>query len=273
MNSSNQEKRLTKDGRLKMDPVFLPGGTEIVYSVQETPTLLALMKLKLSDGSTERLHPAATTNEIEPSFSADGRVYCFVQSRGNLSLKLVIRDTRTNRESVFDPGGGFSGVRRPSMAPDGRRVVFGIPAPTGQVIDSVDAEGKDRRTLTQGGINNWPAYSKDGKYLAFSSSRDGKFDLFVMKADGSEVRRLTRGGAGMDCRPAWSPDGKRLSFTSNRDGNYEVYVIAADGTGLTRLTGNEERDDYSIWHPDGKRVVFVGERGGKFDLYMVEVPG
>jgi Tol biopolymer transport system component len=272
MNFSKGETRLTRDGRLKMDPVVLGGGTEIVYTLQETPTQFALVRLKTADGSTERLHPSATTSEFEATYSADGRMYAFVQSRGNLNLKMVIRDSRTNREAVFDPGGGFSGVRRPAMTPDGKRVVFGIPAATGQVIASVDAEGKDRKTLTQGGVNNWPACSPDGKQIAFASSREGKFDLFVMNADGSEVRRLTRGGAGMDCRPAWSPDSKRIAFTSNRDGNYEIYVIRADGSGLCRVTRNDERDDYANWHPDGKRLVIVGEREGKFDLYLVEVP-
>jgi TolB protein len=151
-------------------------------------------------------------------------------------------------------------------------VVFGLPSPTGQMIASVDAQGQDRKPLTQDGINNWPAFSPDGKQIAFASSRDGKFDLYVMSAAGLDVRRLTRGGAGLDMRPAWSPDGRRIAFTSNRDGNYEIYVIGADGTALRRVTRNDERDDYACWHPDGRRLVIVGERAGRFDLYLVEVP-
>jgi TolB protein len=274
MNSSRQgqARRLTHDGRLKMDPVVLGGGAEVVFTTQELPTRMSLMRLKLADGSVERLHPQALTSEFEAAFSPDGRYYAFVQSRSNLNLKLVIRDTKGNQDALFDPGGGFAGMRRPSIAPDGSRVVFSIPAPTGQVIASVDRQGRDRRTLTEGGLNNWPAFSPDGKRIAFGSSRAGDFDIHVMNADGSGLRRLTR-SPGLDMRPAWSPDGRRLAFTSNRDGHYQVYVMNADGSGLRRVSNHPERDDYPTWHPDGRHLVVVSERAGRSDLYLVSVPG
>src|SRR5579871_3976865 len=123
---TTSSERLTTDGRLKSDPVFIKNGEEIVYALQETPTLMSLMRLKLADRSVERFFPQATTNEFEPGVSADGRYCAFVQSRGNLSLKLVIRDLKENRDSVFDPGGGFAGMRHPSIAPDNSRVIFSI---------------------------------------------------------------------------------------------------------------------------------------------------
>jgi TolB protein len=273
MNSSETRlKRLTSDGRIKMDPCFSRDGSEVLYTVQERPTQLCLMRLKMNDGSVERLHPQAETSEFEATFSADGRVFAFVQSRGNLNLKLVIRDTRQNRDAVFDPGGGFVSLRRPSIAPDGSRIVFSIPGNNGQQIESVDAQGQDRKALTSSALNSWPAFSPEGKQIAFGSSREGDFDIHVMDADGSNVRRLTK-SPGLDMRPAWSPDGQQIAFTSNRDGNYEIYVMRADGSALRRITQNTERDDYAAWHPDGKRLVFVAERAGRSDLYLAEVPG
>jgi TolB protein len=262
--------RLTNDGRQKTDLVFLRGGDELAFTCQESPTLLALMRLRMSDRSVERLHPDATTNEFELTLSADNRYHAFVQNRGNLNLKLVIRDTQENRDAVFDPGGGFSGMRRPTATPDAGRIAFSIPGTGGQVIASVNRQGQDKQVLTKGAINNWPAYSPDGRHLAFSSSRDGDFELYIMKADGSDVRRLTT-SPGLDMRPAWSPDGKRLAFTSNRDGNYEIYVIHIDGSGLKRLTHHPERDDFPTWHPDGHRLAFVSERDGQCDIYMIPV--
>ncbi|MBY0527220.1 MAG: DPP IV N-terminal domain-containing protein [Gemmataceae bacterium] len=263
--------RLTQDGRMKMDPVFIKGGEELVYTLQESPTQMSLMRLKLADGSVERLHPQATNNEFEAAFTPDGRYYAFVQSKGNLNLKLVIRDTRQNKDAVFDPGGGFSGMRRPTFAPDGSRIVFSIPGNNGQQIHSVNAQGLDRKELTTSALNSWPAYSADGKYIAFGSNRDGDYDIYVMDAAGGNVRRLTK-SPGMDLRPAWSPDGKQIAFTSNRDGNYEIYVMNADGSQPRRVTNNTERDDYATWHPDVKRLAIMAERAGKFDLYLVDVP-
>jgi Tol biopolymer transport system component len=266
------EVRLTTDGRTKADPVFIRGGSEIVFTVLESPTQLSLMRLRLADGTVERLHPGATTSEFEAAFSPDGRYYAFVQSRANLNLKLVIRDTKLNRDALFDPGGGFAGMRRPAVAPDGSRVVFSLPNAAGQQLVSVDAEGKDRKDLTRAGINNWPAYSPDGKRLAFGSSRDGDFEVYAMDADGGGARRLTR-SRGLDARPAWSPDGRRIAFTSNRDGCYQIYVMNADGGGARPVRRTGEREDYAAWHPDGKRLVVVAEGGGRSDLYLIEVPG
>jgi WD40 repeat protein len=255
------------DGTAKFDPIVLPGG-DVVYTVLETPVQTRLVRLRPSDPTPTKLHPDATTSEFEATFTADGAAYAFVQSRGNLNLKLVIREPAAGREAVFDPGGGFAGVRRPTFHPRGERVCFAIPAPTGQEIASGGRDGKDRRTLTAGGINNWPAYSPDGSRVAFCSSRDGTFDLYVMNADGSGVRRVVELD-GMQARPAWSPDGRRLAFTWNRGGVYEVHAVNLDGTGRVRLAGGPERSDYPVWHPDGGSVVFVGERAGRFDLYRV----
>ncbi|MFO0795897.1 MAG: hypothetical protein U0804_00315 [Gemmataceae bacterium] len=265
MNSS-EPVRLTTDGAAKFDPVVLPTG-DVVYTVLESAVQMRLMKLR---GTTATpLHPDATTNEFEATFTADGAAYAFVQSRGNLNMKLVIRDA-AGRESVFDPGGGFAAVRRPSFHPRGESVCFAIPATTGQEIALVGADGKNRRTLTAGGINNWPAYSPDGGRIAFCSSRDGAFDLYVMAADGTGVRRVAV-LEGMQARPAWSPDGRRLAFTWNRGGVYEIHAVNADGGGLVKLAAAAERSDYPTWTPDGRAVVFVGERAGRFDLYRVGV--
>jgi Tol biopolymer transport system component len=263
-------RQLTRDGRLKMDPVFVRA-EEIVYTVQQSATLLALMRLRLPEGTSERLHPAATTSEFEPAFSRDGRWCAFVQSRGNLSLKLVIEDLQEKREAVFDPGGGFLGMRRPTIAPDGSRVVFSIPAGAGQELASVNLRGQDRRSLLTGGINNWPAFSPDGKQIAFCSSRERSFCLYVMNADGTHLRRLTS-GPGFAARPAWSPDGKRLAFTANRDGLYRICILGADGTGLQALSTDTDRDDYPSWSPDGRQVLAVREHNGRSDLVLLDVP-
>ena len=148
--SSSNAVRLTTDGAFKQDPVFLKGGDELVYTLLETPVQMRLMKLKIGEKASLKLHPDATTSEFEATFSADGSVYAFVQSRGNLNMKLVIREAGTGKESIFDPGGGFAAIRRPSMHPRGERVCFALPA-NGQEIVSVGRDGKDRKTLDRGG--------------------------------------------------------------------------------------------------------------------------
>lgn len=104
-----------------------------------------------------------------------------------------------------------------------------------------------------------------GDDIAFVSSRDGDYAIYVMAADGSNERRLTdeRGdistpaGVQFQTDPAWSPDGTRIAFASAREGSFDIYVMNADGTGTTRLTSTDENDQGPTWSPDGSRIAFA----------------
>ena len=97
--------------------------------------------------------------------------------------------------------------------------------------------------------------------IAFSSDRDGNFEIYVMSPDGSDVTRLTTNSA-RDFGPSWSPDGSKIAFWSDRDGNSDIYVMNADGSEQTRLTDNSASDQEPAWSPDGRRIAFVSSRDG-----------
>ena len=80
-----------------------------------------------------------------------------------------------------------------------------------------------------------PAWSPDGRQIAFVSDRDGNWEIYVMNADGSSQTNLTN-DLPDDTGPVWSPDGRQIAFVFCRDGSYEIYVMNADGSGQTRLT-------------------------------------
>ena len=271
--ASRSERRLTEDGRLKESPVFIgPAGQEIAYVVQESPTLLRALKMRLSDGHTEPLTPGWEKNEFEPTFSADGQWMATIQSRGNLSLALVIRPTTAANAAELRPEGGFCGYRSPAFTPDAQRVYYSFADEDHQAIYSVDRQGGDKKRIVQGpGHANWPSITPDGQQLVFSSSRDGNYELYTSRLDGSEIRRLTDSPR-QDIRPRVSPDGKWIAFTSGRDGNYEVYVVGWDGSPPLRITNHPERDDYPAWHPNSGQLIMVSERAGKHDLYVIDLP-
>jgi Tol biopolymer transport system component len=270
MSYFDEPQRLTHDGKLKLAPVFIASGTEIVFAVHESPNLVALKRLKLSDGSEERLHPEVAAHQFDAAFSPDGRFHAYAMSATSPQLVLVIQDTAEKKQSIFRPQDARATARYPTIAPDGSRVVFSLSDVGGQQIASVNVQGQDLKRLTQStGMNSWPAFSPDGRQIAFGSSRDGELDLFIMDADGNDVRRLSS-GPGRDMHPAWSPDGKRIAFTSTRDGDYEIYVMNADGSGQRNLTNHPGRDDFPAWHPDGRRILFVSDRDGRSDLYLVD---
>lgn len=263
--------QLTHDGRYKFCPVFTDAGHEIVYAELETPSLYRLKRLKLSDGSTEAVHPEATTSEFDPAFSVDGKVFAFLKTTGTLRVNLEIHERTGSKLGDVPPSGGFSGMRSPAVAPDRQYVVYSFAEKGRQHLFEVRVDGSEKRTLTDSrGINNWPSYSHDGREIVFGSSREGDFEIYRMPARGGDATRLTH-SAGQDSRPKFSPDGSRIAFTSHRDGNAEIYVMNTDGSSPRRITDSPDRDDYADWHPDGKRLVIVSERSGGHDLYLVSV--
>ena len=115
-----------------------------------------------------------------------------------------------------------------------------------------------------------PAWSPDGRLLAFVSARDTtrtpsspSEEIYVMRADGTGVRRVTNDPVG-GYAPRWSPDGRRILYSAwdAEESRVHLFVIAADGTNRTRLTRGAWDDFDAAWSPDGQRVVFVSNRRG-----------
>ena len=72
-----------------------------------------------------------------------------------------------------------------------------------------------------------PSFSPDGKQIAFTSNRDGNFEVYLMNADGSSLRRVTNHPE-RDDYPMWHPDGKRLVMVSEREGRHDLYLVSVD---------------------------------------------
>ena len=92
-----------------------------------------------------------------------------------------------------------------------------------------------------------PTWSPDGNIIAFASDRDGDLEIFVMNADGTEIRQLTDNV--VDSAPEGSPDGELIAFVSDRDGDLEIFVMNADGTAVRQLTDNDDTDTVPLWSP------------------------
>ena len=132
------------------------------------------------------------------------------------------------------------------------------------------AAGPIRRLTNDPADDWWPSWSPDGRHLAFASSRDDNYEIYVMGADGSNPRNLTNHSA-TDGEPSWSPDGRHLAFESFRDDNWEIYVMGADGSNLRRLTNHSAWDDNPFWSPDGRHLAFNSDRAGNWEIYVMEL--
>jgi TolB protein len=150
------------------------------------------------------------------------------------------------------------------------RFVNGARRESSYELYVMNADGSGKRRLARSplaGFRAVPAWSPDGRKLAFAMQVSGSAglcaragacnaEIFVINADGSGLRRLTR-NAVPDGDAAWSPDGRKIAFLSQGDGTgADVFVMNADGSdqrNLTRKPGNEVDP---AWSPDGRAIVF-----------------
>ena len=170
-----------------------------------------------------------------------------------------------------------------TIGPDGR-IVFTSVRDGDMEIYSMNADGGDVKRLTNRvGPDGGPFFSKDGRQIVFRGRslqpgpelddykallkgglwRPTSLELFVMNADGSNLRQVTSLG-GASFAPFFSPDGTKIIFSSNhhnpRGRDFELWLINADGTGLERVTWNESFDGFPMFSPDGRKLVFASNR-------------
>jgi TolB protein len=151
----------------------------------------------------------------------------------------------------------------PNWSPDGRRVALRwVPRDYDDtpllIIDTETSRILDLTKRT--GLRGFsPSWSPNGKRLVTAAKRrsDDRLGLYVMRADGAGVRRITPDGREAQYA-TWSPAGERIAFTYVVDGGFDLFTIRADGTGLRRLTtdGAGGQNNWAMWSPDGTRIAW-----------------
>jgi dipeptidyl aminopeptidase/acylaminoacyl peptidase len=116
------------------------------------------------------------------------------------------------------------------------------------------------------------AGGRDGEIVFRSDRDDGQPDLYLMKRDGSGVRRLTYLRTRTRA-PAWSRDGRTIAFAAEVGGDFDVYTVRADGSGLRRVTTSLGRDDDPRWTADGRLVFTRGPLECPCEIWITNADG
>ncbi|HUF25682.1 MAG TPA: hypothetical protein VMM18_01775 [Gemmatimonadaceae bacterium] len=185
-----------------------------------------------------------------------------------------------------------------TISPDGRRIVFTSMRDGDLDIYVMDAEGRNVRRLThEEGYDGGAVFSPDGTMIVYRAHHPGepgeladyrglrdaglvrpnRVEIFVMDADGSNKRQLTRNGAA-NFAPFFHPNGRQIVFSSNvhdRTGRaFSLYMIDVDGSNLRRITHHDGFDGFPMFSPDGVLLVFGSSRGareqGEINVFVAE---
>jgi TolB protein len=251
--------RLTNSGADDSQPAWSPDGRWIAFVSAAGSDGGGDIYVIGSDGKGLR-QLTNQLGDLQPTWSPDGQLIAYV-SRQRPDLEIyVMNSDGSDQEMLIPHPTGWDAF--PAWSPDGQLFAFSGASPTDNLtyeLYVVSAEaGSKPIPITDHKVPGQlfqPVWAPDGRQILYSARHDGKWDIFVVNADGSDRRQLTnhpyRNGAFVDGNrnPAWSPDGTRIAFQSNHDGNWEIYVMNADGSGQTNLTNNPANDDFPIWQP------------------------
>jgi Tol biopolymer transport system component len=214
-------RRLTRSPWPEFDPSWSPDGKRIAYRSEphEHPELWVMN----ADGTGQH---RLTRDGGFPDSSPYGIAYAPGGGPSGRSwIAIMNADGSGKRRLPHTDYGEY-----PSWSPDGKRIAFNSNLSGEALMAIVDVDGSRFVDLSRVGEGGRVAWSPDGRSILFSSRRDhpdNSRDIYVMRPDGSGVRRLTRAGGET---PAWSPDGRCIVFTWGG-----LFVMRADGSGVTSL--------------------------------------
>lgn len=270
-------RRLTVDGRRAGEGYWSPDGQRLVFQSEREPgnPFYQIYTLDLSTGDTARVSPG------------QGKTTCaFFNPAGDVLFASTHNDPRSAQYQKEELEFRASGrERRYSWDYDPEMELYVRVASTGQLTRLTTARGYDAEA----------SFSPDGQWIAFSSTRDAysrtlsaaeqrQFEtdpsyfgeIYIMRADGSGVRRLTQ-VPGYDGGPFFSPDGKRIVFRrfDERGLIADIWTMNLDGTGATQLTDFGAMSWAPYIHPSGAYIIFASNKLGfeNFELFLVDIAG
>ena len=221
---------------------------------------------------------------IAASVALTAIVFAFVLSKWPMfgessreEAEVKARDAESSRVSTLVPDPASD----PAISPDGKLVAFrrNSYAPGGAGIFVTSSEGKSVLQLTQHPGDCCPAWSPDGKNLAFTRIAADEYAIYLVPAKGGAARKISR----PDPRTkrgelAWTPDGKFIAFAGDSPrGGSQIFLLSLEDSSAEEITEpqGQDRDWGPAFSPDGAQMAFVRGNGAGFpeEIYVMALAG
>ena len=166
----------------------------------------------------------------------------------------------------------------PAIARDGRRLAYTeqiVNANIWQVplVTPIRTAGPPAKLVSSSRLQENPAFSPDGRRLAFESSRSGAPEIWISNADGSDPVAVTSLKGPATGSPQWSPDGRWIAFDSRSEGKARLYLVDSEG-GTPRVVATGQPDSsVPAWSPDGRWLYFSAEVGEAEQVFRIRPEG
>lgn len=265
-------------------PRVSPDGSHILFGVRVSgaPRLFIMS----ADGSGVRPVTPDTIQGYSAHWSPDGRRIVLQVLGPAMVNSIVVQDVAAG--SVPRAIDVAKGNQSPSWSPDGRKILFTAGTWPSLRLFLMNPDGTGKEPLAPGACPDGsatcayggPVWSPDGRHIAFVLYAPPGPRIYVMNADGTGARALSRGPG--DELPVWSPDGRRVAFQSivADTGGHRVrdsYISIADvASGAVTRVGSDSVAQFNeapSWFPDGRRLAVQSRRSGRWEVYVIDLTG
>jgi TolB protein len=230
-----------------LGPVWHPNGTTIGYTEMLDDGTRVVVR-DLVRGTSRRYVRDRGTN-VSPAFSPDGKQLAFASGDDGTDIYVTPLDAS---EAPFRVTVGRGSTNsQPTFAPDGKRIVFTTSRLGPQQLYITDSDGANPELLTTSGFGDQlyradPSWSPDGRFVAFSTQIEGRFQIATIGLRDRAVKQHTIDGVNED--PSWAPDARHLVFTSSRTGTKQLWVLDTESGRLRQLTSGPA-SRMAAWSP------------------------
>jgi hypothetical protein len=171
-----------------------------------------------------------------------------------------------------EPVLGSSGWNMPTSARNGRLLI--VTDRLGSLDIAISREDGSLETwiTTDGEYDGDAKLDSHAEQVAFTSTRNGNYDLFIAQTGLGGIVQLTDDEF-VNIMGSWSADNQEIAFTTNRNGDWDIFLIGNDGSNLRELVATEANEGSPAFSPDGSAIVFVSDAGGNRDIFLADSDG
>lgn len=247
-------------------PTYSPDGTRLAFIRERNSVSMYLYVLDLNTGETEQI---TTEHQSINGFdwSADGSSLIFGSDRTGV-YKLWQVNLSSDKLSLL-PVTDYQMVM-PRVAQNNRLIYAKMQDDVNIWAYAMDKhEAKPWRSTSELDLN--PSYSPDGSRVAFTTNRNGSFELWTSNADGTEAKAISDFQGEYINTPRWSPDGKRIVFQGYMNGQADIFILNAEGGIAENLTNSDFAEHTPVFAVDGESLFYSTDRSGDWEVWQLNL--